>query len=191
MTQKVIEVENTTVVIESDYNGDFNPRQDDNLGVILYAHRTYVLGDETFDVDSYDSWEEVRKGELEKDAVVLPVYAYEHSDFSISTTPFSCPFDSGQVGFVYVTKEKIRREYGVKRVTKKLIEKVENILKAEIEDYNCYLQGDVYVVSVDNEDGLESCGGFLGYDMKENGVYDFISGLVADELLLKQIEEQL
>ena len=30
----------------------------------------------------------------------------------MSTGPFSCPWDSGQVGFIYVEKKKVKEEWG-------------------------------------------------------------------------------
>lgn len=38
---------------------------------------------------------------LKKHFVILPLYYYSHSGESISTTPFSCPFDSGKCGYIY------------------------------------------------------------------------------------------
>ncbi len=40
----------------------------------------------------------------------------------MNTTGFSCPWDSGQVGWVFVSKKKVREEYGVKRITESLVE---------------------------------------------------------------------
>ena len=58
------------------------------------------------------------------DNVVLPVYMYDHSGITINTTGFSCPWDSGMVGIIYVSKEKIREKFNIKRISSKLIEKV-------------------------------------------------------------------
>lgn len=47
---------------------------------------------------------------VKKYVVILPVYLYDHSYLSISTTKFSCQWDSGQVGWIYATKEKFIKE---------------------------------------------------------------------------------
>ncbi|WP_417280557.1 DUF6915 family protein [Celeribacter sp.] len=58
-----------------------------------------------------------RKGGL------LTVFFYNHFGFAMNTIGFHCPWDSGQVGYVYVTLEAVRKEFGAKRVTKALREK--------------------------------------------------------------------
>ncbi len=76
--------------------------------------------------------------------VILPLYLYDHSGITMNTTGFSCPWDSGQVGWVFVSKKKVREEYGVKRITESLVEKVTEILKGEVKTYDMYLTGELY-----------------------------------------------
>jgi hypothetical protein len=150
-----------------------NPREWDNLGTMVCGHRRYRLGDEQAkNTELYSNWEEWREGELGKDVIALPLYLYDHGGLAINTTGFSCPWDSGQVGWIYVTKEKVREEYGVRRVTKKIRDRVLAVLKAEVEEYNRWLQGDVYGFVLENTEGKEiaSCWGFFGTNWKENGL---------------------
>jgi hypothetical protein len=63
---------------------------------------------------------------------------------TINTGGYSCPWDSGQVGFIYVSREKVREEYGWKVITKKREEKIVEILRDEVKTYDQYLTGDVY-----------------------------------------------
>ena len=125
-----------------------SPREWDNLGTMICFHRRYNLGDEGnfFSPDNFNSWEEQREW-IEKSikpVVLLPLYLYDHSGITISTSPFSCQWDSGQVGWIFVTKEQVRKEYGVKRITKDIVEKVTNVLEGEVKTYDQYLTGDVY-----------------------------------------------
>lgn len=86
-----------------------SPRSWDNLGTMICFHRRYDLGDKhSYSSDDYSSWEEMKKAIIKEEnpAVILPLYMYEHSGISISTSPFSCPWDSGQIGFVLVSKKK-------------------------------------------------------------------------------------
>jgi hypothetical protein len=76
-------------------------------------------------------------------AVILPLYLYDHSGITMSTSPFSCRWDSGQVGWTFVSKKKIREEYGVKRISKELIEKVTEMLEGEVRTYDMYLTGEL------------------------------------------------
>lgn len=44
--------------------------------------------------------------------IILPLFLYDHSGITISTGPFSCPWDSGQVGWIYAEKKKLIEETG-------------------------------------------------------------------------------
>lgn len=96
---------------------------------------------------------------IEKKAIVLPLYLYDHSGITMRTSPFSCPWDSGQVGFIYATFDQIKTETAGGRGSRKLAEK---ILKGEVETYDQYLTGDVYGYVLDDKYGSESCWGFYG-----------------------------
>jgi len=47
---------------------------------------------------------------LDKHYIMLPLYLYDHSGITMSTGKFSCPWDSGQVGWIYCTIEKAMEE---------------------------------------------------------------------------------
>jgi hypothetical protein len=159
-----------------------SPREDDNLGTMVCFHKRYDLGDKhDYNHIEYDSWGEQRKDieKTENVCVILPLYLYDHSGITISTSPFGCNWDSGQVGWIFVSKEDVRKEFGVKRITKEIIEKVTNILESEVETYDQYLMGDVYGYEIcevvtcseghEHENELDSCWGFYGseYCMEE------------------------
>ena len=44
--------------------------------------------------------------------IILPLFLYDHSGITMSTGPFSCPWDSGQVGWIYAPKQKFIEETG-------------------------------------------------------------------------------
>jgi len=151
-----------------------NPREDCNLGKMYCFHRKYNLGDKhTYNPMYYNGWGEFKQTLIkdEKVCVILPVYIYDHSGITINTTGFSCPWDSGQIGFIFATKEDVRKEYGVKRITKEIRKKVENILIGEVKTFDKYLNGESYgyIISKKNEDGTkEYIGSCFGYDDKED-----------------------
>jgi len=99
----------------------------------------------------------------EKSTIILPVYLYDHSGLAMNTTGFHCPWDSGQVGFIYVTTADVRKEYSVKRVSSQLRKKVADQLRQEVQTFSDYLSGNVYgyVVQKDDEE-IESCWGYVG-----------------------------
>ena len=157
-----------------------SPRCWDNLGTCLFFHRNYDFGDK---VDlSFSEWDLSTlarvKVALEKKhnaVVILPVYMYDHSGQTINTTGFSCPWDSGQLGFIFVTRKKLLKEYGGKRVTAKIIERATKALEGEIQTLDQYIRGDVY--GFIHKDLVtkkkDSCWGFYG-DTFDNGVFDYL-----------------
>jgi len=146
------------ILIEQDAN-PINPRMENaNLGIMLCKHRRYNLGD---DVDANkDEVLNMLAGKI-KDVVVLPLYLYDHSGITMNTTGFSCRWDSGMVGCIYADYNKIRSWYGVKKVTKNLIEKVKDMFRSEVKEYDNYISGNVYCYTIlkDNEE-MDSCGGY-------------------------------
>lgn len=145
-----------------------NPRDDDNLGTMACVHNRYRLGDYR---NNSMCVQELNDYVKRKDVIFLPLYLYDHSGITMNTTGFSCPWDSGQVGYIYVTYEKIREYLNCKHITKKKIGQVEKILKNEVEVYNDYIMGNVYGYVVKRNGGeIDSCWGFIGdWDGKEYG----------------------
>lgn len=154
-------------------------RDYDNLGTMICWHKRYNLGDKHHHDDprdllielcDLDSDTELSMNALferaEKRAVILPLYLYDHSGITMNTTGFHCPWDSGQVGYIYVTLEDIRKEYDVSRVSKNLRTKIADHLRQEVQTYDHYLTGNCYGFVVDKDDDeVASCWGFLGdYD---------------------------
>jgi len=157
---ETIEHKGYTIEIHHDENPT-SPREWDNLGTLVCWHRRYTLGDE----HEFTEPERAREHFKATGAIVLPVYMYDHSGITLRTTPFSCPWDSGQVGYIYVEPEKARREMQTKRLTKEVREKIEKVLAAEVETYAEYVSGQVYGYVVE-QDGrhVGSCWGYLGSD---------------------------
>lgn len=174
-----------------------SPRDWDNLGKMICFHGRYDLGDKhNYNADDYSGWEEMEKAIIKEEnpAVILPLYLYDHSGISISTSPFSCRWDSGQIGFVLVSKKQALEEFGGKIVTAKLKERIEKILEGEVETYTQYVEGEVYGFEIVDEDDdiVDSCYGFYGYDHKESGMLDYIDhkllGLSSREELEKLVD---
>ncbi len=167
---------NTLEVIQ---DGDCShPRTDfDNLGKMVCFHSRYDLGDKTtLTSGDFNSWAELEQHLIKKEkaVVILPLYLYDHSGITIATKPFSCPWDSGQVGYIYVTREAAMIEYSTKRITAAIKEKILAVLQAEVKTYDQYLTGDVYGYKVKDTDDeeLDSCWGFYGSDPAENGMLE-------------------
>ena len=131
------------------------------LGKIYYMKSSrYRLGTDAVSKDSLQGIEEsIASGEL----VGLPIYAYVHSGTQLSTTPFSCSFDSGLAGFIACSHEDIKDWFGEHHC--KSTEEVLEVLRNEVEEFSKFLQGDVYNITI-YVDGKEeeTVGGFYGFD---------------------------
>jgi hypothetical protein len=152
-----------------------SPREWDNLGTMVCFHERHNLGDRhdyrTSDFDER-TIAQVLKDDGEEPAVILPLYLYDHSGVSIRTDPAgfrasdSMGWDWGCVGFVYVSKAKVRAEYSVRRISKRTLAKATEVLVAEVETYDDFISGRVYgyIVGDASDDYLDSCWGYYGLD---------------------------
>ena len=80
------------------------------------------------------------------------------------------------VGFVIAEKDKVRKEYKVKRISKKLREQVKQILEDEIDVFDKYLSGQVYAYSIEDTD--IACSGFYDYDEMVKYAKEEVDGIV-------------
>ena len=99
--------------------------------------------------------------------VILPLYLYDHSNITMSTKPFSCPWDSGHVGYIYVSMDDLRQEYGSDYSDKELRTKGKRILEDEVEEYAQYIRGDVFrCILMCNMDICDTFGNCFDSDRK-------------------------
>lgn len=174
-----------TIKIYSDEDPP-NPRTEfDHAGTMVCFHRRYVLGDKNHGLsftDYNNSWDELHDAiqRQKGGAVIFPLYLYDHSGLRIRAGSFQgllpqghAEFDSGQVGFIFVSKTKVLSEFGWKSITAKRRAVLEEGLLAEVEEYDQYLSGDVwgYTVTTHYRDELtnadveqDSCWGCFGLD---------------------------
>lgn len=140
-----------------------NPRREwDHLGMMVCWHRRYDLG------DSHD-WPGPAAFDSEMRTMPhfrLPLYLCDHSGLTMSTAAFHCPWDSGHVGWIYVTHAALRKEHGVKRISRRIREAALALMRAEVSEYDRYLTGDVWTVDIKGRDSeiIDSCGGYYGLD---------------------------
>jgi hypothetical protein len=159
-----------TLKIVSD-SDPVSPRDNDNLGTMVCWHRRYRLGDEQPTQEPTEWFKE----NVPDGSVVLPLYLYDHNGITMRTAAFTCPWDSGQVGWIYIAPEKIKNEYSVKRISKKLRERVAGYLDQEVKTYDHFLTGQVWgFVYEQNGEQQDSCWGFLGDSLDETGLADSV-----------------
>lgn len=148
-----------------------DPREFEDFGKMMCWHNKYSLGgkhDWKTPEDFREYWTE-NKDKL----VVLPLYLYDHSGLSMSTTrdhyPYNCPWDSGQVGWIYAEK-------GTEGLTD---EQIISNLRGEVEVYNMYLSGDCYGLVAERYDkdkkqiGRNDVWGVFGFEEAKKELKNF------------------
>lgn len=133
-----------------------SPREWDNVGKMICFHNRYTLGDK----HNYSSPDDLMDflNDNKNEIVYLPIYAYEHGNITISTKPYSCQWDSGQVGVIYAYRDELKkRGY-------KTDDEIEYVLNQEVKTFDDYCRGECYGFTLYDDSGevLESVGGFLG-----------------------------
>lgn len=162
--------------IEQD-NDPMNPRTEwDNITTMVCFHRNYNLGDKhNYKSSDFESWDELKE-QIMNDHKVLaikPLYMYDHSGITISTSPFSCRWDSGQIGWVFITLERLKSIIGENESIK-----LNEFIDSDVETYDNYLTGEVYQYTIyeietcslghEHKSIVESCGGFFDEEDCEN-----------------------
>ena len=156
-----------------------------------------VIGKHWCDDHESNDWQDIYK-ELQKTDLVLikQINLYDHSGITISTSsgyPYNDHWDSCCVGFIYVTKKTIFKECG--GITEEnWKDRADKYLEGEVKTYDQYLRGDVYgytltkktiyqekcphcgevIREYEDEEELDSCWGFYGDCLEENGILDDI-----------------
>ena len=152
----------------------------------LYSHLAEELGEDTSDTDTLDQL----LAKLDDRYVFLPLYLYDHGGITMSTRAFSDPWDSGQVGIIYMSLKEAENSwlalasrralsimpsvkgwespvyYAHDNTTKTLRERAIDVLSAEVKFYDQYLTGDVwyYRIETPEDKNVDSCGCFYGLD---------------------------
>ena len=169
-----------------------NPREWDNFSTMVCFHRKYNLGDKhTYNHNDYNGWNEMEKDIIKNEnvGVILPLYLYDHGGITISTRPFHCNFDSGQIGFIYVSRKTIFENIrGYKILTKKLKGIVTERLLNELKCYDQYLQNEVYSFEIVKDDErVEYCGGYYDLDECIKEGTDMVNDLINENVIHQEM----
>lgn len=125
-----------------------NPRHFTNISHMVCFHKRYSLGDvntNEYKFEDYNSWGDMRGDIMRRENVrmIKPLFLYDHGNISISMNDFADPWDSGQIGFIYVTNEEAE---GISD------DKLVAMLVNEVDEYNAYLNGEVYMYTIYEEE---------------------------------------
>lgn len=211
MTEEIVTYRGYDIKIVRDEIMD-NPREmDEHLGTMVCFHRRYRLGDEDHEFSSPEDLEKfLEYGENYKDIFeflddfpevlnleidesftpfYLPMYLYDHSGITVNTDGFGCPWDSGQVGYIFITREDAAEAWDEVSDVEELEARAIKCMKAEVEQYDYFLRGEVYGFVIETEDPtfdiLDSCYGFYG-DPERSGLLDEAKSFIDHHIAEKQ-----
>jgi hypothetical protein len=197
-----------------DDSGIGDPREVDNLSVIVAKHRHYDLGDREPDSTeeaalNRGGWKLLRRylRTCRKALAACKIGMYDHSGITIYPVDDdgnghyafdAAGWDSGIVGFAYITLDRWRnlmgdtdpheivdstRQLGMRADFPVREECVWKALHDEIREYDTYLRGDVYGYVItrkhdptcddddcSHDEVIDSCQGFLGHEYFEEEV---------------------
>lgn len=135
--------------------------------------------------------------------VIMPINAYEHSGITISTSegyPYNDRWDGGQIGFVFIDKKTAFKDF-VNITEDNWKEKAITCINDEVKTLDQWLQGDIYgyilkkkihqhdiircphcneiIDEKEYDEWIEedSCWGFYGDVIEENGMLDYLPNL--------------
>lgn len=152
---------------------------------------TYPLNfliDDIVEVMSFeDKWKLL---ERYANIVYLPLYLYDYSGITMNTTGYSCRWDSGQVGYIFTTRERILHTVGGFenekgnhcKVTSRNWKKAACAsMRDEVSVYDIYLKNEVYGYIVEKlvDDDWE----------EEDSCWGFYSDKYGDDLILEIVRK--
>ena len=157
-----------------------DPLGDSNLGRMICFHRRYNLGHKhDFKSQDFKSMEEVISAVIKEEGpiIYLKLYLYDHGGIVMNCSGYRGQdpqhFDTTDVGFIYVSRKKVRDEYGWKKITTAREKQIAEYLKGDVEVYSSYISGQVYGYEIyrpGEEEACDSCWGYYGYDNKASGL---------------------
>lgn len=183
----------------SDYKGfrdQYTESDPDLWGNTLKRRRLKEYEKRAVDSGEYNTWSNpeppwpepdsdyVRalKQVIRKGGVVLPVYCYEHGGITFRCSSFSDPWDSGQVGYAYMTTEQIA-ELGWPKGKRGRKKAAEEYIRHCVGEMAAYVNGNIYGFSIFDKDGnrVDGCGGFYASHYGEADWIKDMKGNVPEE----------
>ena len=120
--------------------------------------------------DDFSTMEKLRLAAASGEFVWRPISIYDHSGVSIwlggTAGHVDAQWDCSTIGFAYVEKCTAEKEWISSDKYKTWQEWANHIMEAEMDVYDDYVEGNCYGWSIKDEDDdvIDSCGGYLGRD---------------------------
>lgn len=101
-----------------------------------------------------------------KGILAFPILSYNHGDIHYYLGNNIDRWDGSVSGFAWVEKDKIYQEFGVTKISSKLVERFKSHISSDLDVYNKYARGDSYGFELYDSNGkfMDSCYGFYDQD---------------------------
>jgi hypothetical protein len=198
MLVETVEYKGKKIEIHQDEDPQ-NPRTEwDNMGTMTCFHNRYSLGDKhqykapwdflhalaTEHVSNPNEQWSTLLSIVEKYYIILPLYLLDHGGITMSVRSFNDAWDSGQVGWIWISKKDACKELGVKRLRREALRRCIRILESEVSIYDDYLRGDVYGWVA----GDDSVWGYYGSDYEASGLMDDARSTIDSQIASEEEE---
>ena len=161
-------INNVDIVVEHD---EF-PIDPIEYSDVLFAmfHKRYNLGSpHSINPDDFDGWPEMQEHLESTFDYVTPIYMYDHSRIAFKTTSFGRPLGSGQVGFACANY----KDFGLTEW-----QDLDSIVCSLLEEYQNYINGEVYAVFLYDSKTGEQIDGMSGFSSEEEAMQSGIEQAV-------------
>lgn len=161
--------------VEHDPTGAESPLEHDAAVIFAMLHNRYANPAEKHGLKSQEDMDEFERQNCRGKSApwaAFPLFMFDHSGTAYKVgrpvapgerpvNPFSCPWDSGRVGWLFVKLSEIAPR-NMRRAEK--LAKAAECARITCEVYTQWANGEVYGYVIEDEDGdtLDSCWGFIG-----------------------------
>lgn len=164
------EINDHTVNVYREHHEATESPMKHGIGTLACMHGEFDFGEEHgHQPDDFDGWDGFQDALMDENDVeeIFPIYLYNHTNLAVQVGSFHgqlpqghARFDSGQIGFLYVTED----EY--EELTDDQKENLRDIIDSQLENYTAYVNGHVYRYAIEDENGqhVSGCGGFYSVD---------------------------
>lgn len=165
----------------------------------LYGHNAWIAGKPQYGVvDEAENLEYLSDSIMEylpmedltaicrNHLVILPLYLYEHSGLTMNTSGFSCPWDSGQCGYIWTTTKRAMEIMGHPTGRgKEFLERITESLQAEVSMYDSYLKNDCYgyIVEKYQDDEWTEIDSYWGYYCSGSPLCEIAKEVFGEDIL--------
>jgi hypothetical protein len=164
-----------------------NPRTDWDHGTTILSTRPVQIKCESDYQPGTDDLLELKKGLMFDNVPIYAILPLYYINNGYGCHRLSTEHDFGQLGWIYMTQENFHElyfsteeEFESHHPDKTIAEYCREVMRAQVESYEQYLNSEIYYFEVldDNGDVLDNCSGFFGDDHRKSGLFDEAEGFI-------------